>query len=75
VVAAARRGRSLGLRVWAMTGPAPNPLAAAADEALCVDSPWTATVQELHLVALHVLCAAFDHALAISRPLHVREPA
>lgn len=75
VVAAARRGRSLGLRVWAMTGPAPNPLAAAADEALCVDSPWTATVQELHLVALHMLCAAFDHALARSRPLHVREPA
>ncbi|HSK26705.1 MAG TPA: SIS domain-containing protein, partial [Jiangellales bacterium] len=53
VVAAARRGRALGLRVWAMTGPAPNPLAAAADEALSVPSPWTATVQELHLVALH----------------------
>ncbi|HEU4490258.1 MAG TPA: SIS domain-containing protein [Jiangellales bacterium] len=75
VVAAARRGRSLGLRVWAMTGPAPNPLAAAADEALCVDSPWTATVQELHLVALHLLCAAFDHALATERAGRAREPA
>ena len=75
VVAAARRGRSLGLRVWAMTGPAPNPLAAAADEALCVDSPWTATVQELHLVALHMLCAAFDHALATERHCRVRESA
>ena len=75
VVAAARRGRSLGLRVWAMTGPAPNPLAAAADEALCVDTPWTATVQELHLVALHMLCAAFDHALATERACRVGEPA
>ena len=75
VVAAAGRGRSLGLRVWALTGPSPNPLAAAADEALCVESPWTATVQELHLVALHMLCAAFDHALAAADRRRVREPA
>jgi D-sedoheptulose 7-phosphate isomerase len=75
VVAAARRGRSLGVRVWAMTGPSPNPLATAADEALCVESPWPATVQELHLVALHMLCAAFDHALATADRRRVREPA
>ena len=60
VVAAAERGRELGLHVWAMTGPAPNPLAAACDDALCVDAPSTATVQEFHLVALHLLCAAVD---------------
>jgi len=63
VVAAARRAREAGLRVWAFTGPAPNPLADASDEALCVDAPRTATVQELHLVGLHVLCAAMDQAL------------
>jgi len=60
---AARRGRGLGLDVWAFTGPAPNPLADLADETLAVDSPYTATVQELHLVALHILCAAVDRAL------------
>ena len=62
-VAAARRARECGITVLALTGPAPNPLAAAADDAVCVDSPWTATVQECHLVALHLVCAAFDAAV------------
>jgi D-sedoheptulose 7-phosphate isomerase len=68
VLAAARRGALIGLHVWAMTGPRPNPLAAAAAESLSVDSPYTATVQELHLVALHLVCAALDHELARSAP-------
>ena len=62
-VAAARRARECGITVLAMTGPAPNPLEAEADEAVCIDSAWTATVQECHLVALHLLCAAFDAAV------------
>jgi D-sedoheptulose 7-phosphate isomerase len=65
VVSAAERGRACGLRVWAMTGPRPNPLAAAADQALCVEATFTATVQELHLVGLHVLCAGLDRALGV----------
>jgi D-sedoheptulose 7-phosphate isomerase len=68
IVAAAERGRACGLTVWALTGPRPNPLADAADEALCVDATFTATVQELHLVAIHVLCAAVDVALTTGRP-------
>jgi D-sedoheptulose 7-phosphate isomerase len=67
-VAAARRARECGITVLAMTGPGPNPLAAAADEAICIDSAWTATVQECHLVALHLLCAAFDAAVLTSSP-------
>lgn len=59
-VDAARRGR---LTTWALTGPAPNPLAAACDDALCVPAPTTATVQEAHLVAVHLLCARFDTLL------------
>lgn len=51
------------MTVWAMTGRAPNPLHRAADEALCVDAPVAATVQELHLVAVHMLCEAFDEAV------------
>jgi D-sedoheptulose 7-phosphate isomerase len=60
VLAAADRARSLGIRVWALTGPAPNPLAAVADDAICVAAPDTATIQEVHLVAIHTLCDALD---------------
>jgi phosphoheptose isomerase len=60
VVAAAERARALGLTVWAMTGPAPNPLATLADDAICVAGADTAVVQEVHLVAIHALCAALD---------------
>ncbi len=62
LITAAVTGRAAGLRVWALTGPGPNPLAEAADEALCVDAATTATVQEAHLVAVHLLCACFDAA-------------
>lgn len=67
VLAAAARGRECGLTVWAMTGPRPNPLASAAHEALTVPAPTTAAVQEVHLVAVHALCAALDAHL--SRPV------
>ena len=64
VLAAVDAAHECALDAWALTGPAPNPLAAAADDALVVDSPHTATVQEVHLVALHLVCAAFDTASA-----------
>lgn len=63
VVRVAERARDCGVRCWAMTGRGPNPLAGTADEHLTVDSPFTATVQELHLVLLHVLCAGLDAEL------------
>ncbi|MEU6890303.1 SIS domain-containing protein [Streptomyces sp. NPDC046557] len=64
LISAAIAGRTTGMEVWAMTGPGPNPLAEAAHEALHVDAPATATVQETHLVAVHLLCEAFDSAAA-----------
>ena len=76
IVAAAERGRANGVQVWAFTGPRPNPLAEAADEALCVDATFTATVQELHLVGLHILCAGLDRELGvIPRRTAARMPA
>jgi D-sedoheptulose 7-phosphate isomerase len=63
VLAAATTARELGVTTWAMTGPAPNPLAELADDALAVDASETAIVQELHLLALHLVCAAFDNHL------------
>lgn len=60
VLAAAAVARQSRLTTWALTGPAPNPLESAADEALCVPVPETATVQEVHQVVVHLLCASFD---------------
>jgi D-sedoheptulose 7-phosphate isomerase len=50
-----------------MTGSGPNPLAEIADDALCVDAASTCTIQEVHLVALHLVCEAFDEALDRAR--------
>ncbi|MBV9384162.1 MAG: SIS domain-containing protein [Streptosporangiaceae bacterium] len=68
---AASAARGCGLAVWGLTGPAPNPLAAACDEVVCVHAldgaavpALTATVQEAHQVALHLICLAFDAAVA-----------
>jgi D-sedoheptulose 7-phosphate isomerase len=62
---AVERAGQLGLRTWAMTGPPPNPLAAACQEAACVDADLTPAIQEVHLVAVHTLCSAFDEALGL----------
>ncbi|MET8893729.1 D-sedoheptulose-7-phosphate isomerase [Streptomyces albogriseolus] len=64
LIAAAVAARRAGLEVWALTGPGPNPLMEAADESLCVAAASTATVQEVHLVAVHLLCECFDAAVA-----------
>jgi D-sedoheptulose 7-phosphate isomerase len=60
VVTAAEVARTAGLTVWAVTGPAPNPLAASAHESLCVEAATTATIQEVHLVVVHLLCSFLD---------------
>ena len=59
LLAAEQAARRAGLRTWALTGRAPNPLAAACEEAVTVDAP-AANAQEAHLVALHALCRSFD---------------
>ena len=61
---AAAEARRLGLIVWAMTGPLPNPLSGQADEVLDVGAATSAAaVQEAQQVAVHLLCRAFDAAL------------
>jgi D-sedoheptulose 7-phosphate isomerase len=65
VVAAAKAGLEAGVTVWALTGPGPNPLASLADDAIAVEAPTTATVQEIHLSLVHALCLALDHALGV----------
>lgn len=69
VVAAVAAARLAGLSVLALTGRAPNPLASAADDALCVDADATATIQEVHQVVVHLLCASIDVAIGASPAL------
>ena len=68
VLAAMDAARDGGLTTWVMTGPGPNPMADAADSAVAVDAEATATVQEVHQVALHLLCAAVDLQVGADRP-------
>jgi D-beta-D-heptose 7-phosphate kinase / D-beta-D-heptose 1-phosphate adenosyltransferase len=60
LIAAAASAADSGLTTWALTGPAPNPLADASDGAVCLAVHDTATVQELHLVSVHLLCEVVD---------------
>jgi D-sedoheptulose 7-phosphate isomerase len=64
VLAAVDAATEQGMGCWALTGRLPNALAARADECVAVDSPHTATVQEVHLITVHLLCAAVEEALA-----------
>jgi D-sedoheptulose 7-phosphate isomerase len=59
VLAAVAVAAEHGLQTWALTGPSPNPLAAACDEVLAIPGP-PAVVQEAHLVAIHLICDAVD---------------
>jgi D-sedoheptulose 7-phosphate isomerase len=63
VLAAVEAAHEVGLTTWALTGAPGNPLGAFCEDALEVDSPNTATIQEVHLIAIHLLCAAVDDAL------------
>ena len=63
VLAAVDAANACGMSTWALCGRPASPLAERCDDALCVDSPHTATIQEIHLIAIHLLCAAVDEAL------------
>jgi phosphoheptose isomerase len=67
VVAALDAGRASGLTCLAVTGASPNPSASAAHDAVCVDSSDSATVQEVHLVVVHLLCELVDVHLGVGQ--------
>jgi D-sedoheptulose 7-phosphate isomerase len=64
IIDAADAGFALGLQTWALTGPPPTPLAARVDDVLACPAETTATVQEVHQLLIHLLCVAFEAALA-----------
>jgi len=64
VLAAVSTARELGLTIWGLTGAGVSPLAERCDDVLGVVGETTATIQEVHLVVIHLLCAAVDRELA-----------
>ncbi len=75
VLRAVEAGNRLGMMTWALTGPGPNPLTDLADETIACAASDMATVQELHLVVVHLLCAAVDRAVARLEREEAAEPA
>ncbi|KZS83359.1 MULTISPECIES: D-sedoheptulose-7-phosphate isomerase [Mycobacterium] len=66
VLAAVKAAHDLDMLTWGLTGPAPNVLASMCHDAVTVDAPTTATVQEIHLLLVHALCMAVDDVLLSS---------
>jgi D-sedoheptulose 7-phosphate isomerase len=62
VIAAAEAACTAGLATLALTGPMANPLGLVCDDVIAVDAPATATIQEVHQVVIHLLCASIDVA-------------
>lgn len=61
ILAAARAGAAGGLTTWILTGPSrPDELDATATDAVAVAGEDVRVVEEVHLVAIHVFCAAVD---------------
>jgi D-sedoheptulose 7-phosphate isomerase len=63
LLVAVRSAPACRVTTWALTGDRPNSLAALCDDALCVPSLASATIQEAHLVSVHLLCGAVDRAI------------
>jgi D-sedoheptulose 7-phosphate isomerase len=60
VLAAAREGRSRGAKIITFTGSDEGPLLELSDLSLRVPSAETARIQEIHIFAIHCICAMVD---------------
>lgn len=63
VLAAAELAKEKGASILAFTGKKDSPLEKISDTCICVEGP-TATVQEIHQVAYHILCDLVEEAFA-----------
>ncbi len=72
VLSAMQAAHDGGLQVWALTGVGPNGMTHLAHESVAVQAVTgqlaTATVQEVHQVAVHLLCAAVDLKVGADAP-------
>ncbi len=66
VLAAAQKAKEVSAKILAFTGTPGSPLERMADVCLCLEGP-TATVQEIHQIAYHVICDLVEEAAAKSK--------
>ena len=74
VVETVKTARELGVVSWSLTGSGSSALEALSDETVAVPAASVSTVQEVHLVLVHVFCAAVERRL-VRRDLAVTAPA
>jgi D-sedoheptulose 7-phosphate isomerase len=66
IIAAATEGQLMGVRSYAITGMTGCPLNEVVDCSLAFEGGDVASIQELHLVAIHVLCDAIEITITAS---------
>lgn len=59
---AAEEAKLQGMKVIGMTGESGGQLKGIADVCLCVPTTTTARIQEMHIMLIHIICGAIDHA-------------
>lgn len=64
ILAAAQKAKAVGAKILAFTGKPDSLLQQMADVCLCLEGP-TATVQEIHQVAYHIICDLVEEAMAV----------
>jgi len=69
VLAAVGAARGVGMATWALTGSSTSALARGCDESVGVHAASTATIQEVHQVALHIVCEALDREISLLQSL------
>lgn len=72
VVKACRKAREMGVRVFALTGGADSEVAAGSRTALKVPDRDTARIQEIHLIALHLICQTVEEDMFSPKPARSR---
>lgn len=65
IIRAAEEARGLGMKVIGMTSSKKGALEALSEVLLAAPSPFTPRVQEMHILLIHVLCEAVDHAFPV----------
>ena len=61
ILAAAHKAKDIGAKILAFTGKPASLLESMATVCLCLEGP-TATVQEIHQVAYHIICDLVEEA-------------
>jgi D-sedoheptulose 7-phosphate isomerase len=64
VLAALREARAKGARTIGLTGGTGGDMASCCDAVLCVPTPVTARIQEVHILLGHMLCEALERRVA-----------